>query len=182
MTGINRDELLLHIWEALTFLLFEPATHQAFLLYFFGGLLMLGLALAKAHGFGGAPFNSFWVGLFCAAFCLVGLLSTYGLLHLYLVPLLTAHIYRIPGLVIGTSMAFLLMVVPFTRFCFRSSYPTSLISWLAALLVAAIVIFGLKQAYSPRPTLPDLSVKGFDALTEQVEKTIRARIKGLPEP
>jgi len=182
MNPIDREVLIQYTWDILMLVFLQPQTHLALLLYISVGGLVLAIALAKAHGLASAGSNSILLGIFCSAFCLFALVEIAVLLQMYAIPYIPNKAMRMPGLFGGVIAAFLLMIVPFTRMWFRSGYGASIAAWILALFLGALAVFGLKQAYDPKPKNPGEALRSFQSFSSQVEKDLKKEIKERVEP
>jgi hypothetical protein len=176
MIQINREELIRLSWDILQFVLFSPLTNHALLLYLVVGYLTVGVVLGKVHGIGNAARSSIFVGLFTALFGIFALIQIAALSKMYLLPLLKVTANSTLAWMALILTAFFLLVIPFTRACFHAGYWTSCGSWLCALLVGALAIFGTRTVYNPKPRNDKEAVTNFDTFARGVQKEIKEQV------
>lgn len=189
MFVINREELIQLSWDILQLCLLSPQTNQALLVYFAAGFFATAVVLGKVHGIGNAARSSIFLGFFCAAVGLFGMIQIAALGKMYLLPLLKATANSTTAWIALTVAGFFLLIVPFTRACFQAGYWTSVMSWICACLVGLLVIFGVRSAYHPTPTSEEEAIQNFDTfareLKEDIQRGVDDRLEQLqnnPQP
>lgn len=176
MLDINRELLIQISWDLLQFCLLSPQTNQALLVYLMVGFLFTGITLGRVHGIGNAARSSIFLGFFCALIGLFGLLQIAALIKIYALPLLKITTNSPTAWIALILVAFFLMIVPFTRACFQAGYFTSVLSWLCALLVGLLSVFGTRSVYNPVPQSEEEKIKNFETFARDLKEDIRQQV------
>ncbi len=159
-------------WDYLQIVLLHPESARIFIIAFLTAFLSITICLAQVHNLGNSARGSLFAGLLVTTVCSIGLLGTATLANRYVLPLVNnpdLNITIVNGCVIA---AFLLMIVPFTRALFRASYATSLGSWVIALLVALVLVYGVhtvvKPRYNDKPATPAAVEKNLEDAKKKI--------------
>ena len=169
---INTAALRRLCWEYLQIVLWHPQSAKIFIVALLAGLFCVAFSLAQFHGLGSSGRGSWLVGLLTTVVCFTGMIGGAALASLYFLPVVPNQNLCPTVMTILLLAGFFILVVPFTRTLFRTGYAISVASWLTALLVGVMVIFGVRYVLKPnhgdKPPNAEEIIKDLKNLKKQI--------------
>jgi hypothetical protein len=153
---LNSEDLISKNWEILLYLTLKPESTHELVIALLLSIVVIAVTLAKTHSLGGTGSGSIMLSLFVTIFSIFGLMQTAILTELLLFPLMD-KVFQPFAYFSSIIVGFFLLIVPFTRTCFRAEYFSSIGAWTVSLILGGMVIYGVdnyfvdKEENAPTP-------------------------------
>ncbi|MEM1158153.1 MAG: hypothetical protein AAF649_05945 [Verrucomicrobiota bacterium] len=143
----TRQSILNHNLEVLYYLTMQPGHIIELGLAVFIGITILTFSISKIHFLGKSGTASLLLTLFVVIVGSFLLIEVASFTEVWFAPLVGLE--NLAGIMVASAVgaAFLFMVVPFTRFVFKSGYFISMSSWVIGMVFALAALFLVSRTY-----------------------------------
>ncbi|MGF1678449.1 MAG: hypothetical protein ACFCUX_04550 [Candidatus Methylacidiphilales bacterium] len=171
MNDAMREAVIGHNMEVLYYLTMQPGNHIELMTALFIVLCILTIAISKIHLLGKAGSSSLLLSLFSVAVCSFFLVQVASFSKVWALPELPTGINETAVILAGTLLAFLFIVVPFTRIVLRSGYFLSLTAWLMGLFITGAAVYLFSMTYE-KPRSGQTPLDTLESVKHQMEKAL----------